>query len=172
VQPAVVTLTLPPIESVNIIIPTLPPIESVNIIIPPVAAVLESTAKAPVSDLIEDLFNRPHYDTTYPQEGDADDTDNNSSNMQDEDMAGYWQEEDMAGYGLKVPAIETRKTTEDSKLVCAVFMLPFPVRINGSTRTELKCRTSRRDPSLMNPFRGDAHPSPTVWRQFRSALGS
>ena len=80
------------------------------------AAVLESTAKAPVSDLIEDLFNRPHYDTTYPQEGDADDTDNNSSDMQDEDMAGYWQEEDMAGYGLKVPAIETRKTTEeDSK---------------------------------------------------------
>ncbi len=59
-----------------------------------------------------------------------------------------------------------------SKLVCAVCMLPFPVRINGSTRTELKCRTSRRDPSLMNPFRGDAHPSPTVWRQFRSALGS
>ena len=122
VQPAMVTLTLPPIESINIVIP-------------PVAAVLESTAKAPVSDLIEDLFNRPHYDTTYPQEGDADDTDNNSSNMQDEDLAGYglkipaieirktpinhvlvnnnpsnMQEEDMAGYGLKVPAIETRKT--------------------------------------------------------------
>ena len=38
---------------------------------------------------------------TYPQEGDADDTDNNPSDM---------QEEDMAGYGLKVPAIETRKT--------------------------------------------------------------
>jgi len=128
VQPAVVTLTLPPIESVNIVIP-------------PVAAGLESTATAPVSDLIEDLFNHPHYDTTYPQEGDADDTDNNSSNMQDEDMPGYglkvpaietrkmpinhvlgynnpcnMQEEDVAGYGLKVPAIETRKTTEeDSK---------------------------------------------------------
>ena len=128
VQPAVVTLTLPPIESINIVIP-------------PVAAVLESTAKAPVSDLIEDLFNRQQYDTTYPQEVDADDTDNNSSNMQDEDLAGYglkipaieirktpinhvlvnnnpsnMQEEDMAGYGLKVPAIETRKTTEeDSK---------------------------------------------------------
>ena len=48
VQPAVVTLTLPPIESVNIVIP-------------PVAAVQESTANAPVSDLIENLFNRPHY---------------------------------------------------------------------------------------------------------------
>jgi len=73
-----------------------------------VAAVQESTAKAPVSDLIEDLFNRPHYDThsdllfgTYPQEDDADDTDNNPSTM---------QEKDMGGYGLKVPAIETRKT--------------------------------------------------------------
>ena len=37
---------------------------------------------------------------TYPQEGDADDTENNPSNM---------QEENMAGYVLKVPAIETRK---------------------------------------------------------------
>ena len=45
---------------------TLPPIESVNIVIPSVAADLELTAKAPVSDLIEDLFNHPHNDTTYP----------------------------------------------------------------------------------------------------------
>jgi hypothetical protein len=62
--------------------------------------------KAPVRDLIEDLFNVHKHDThhdflfgTSPQDGDAD-TDNNPTDM---------QEEDMVGFGLKVPAIETRK---------------------------------------------------------------
>ncbi len=119
---------------------TLPPMESINIFNPPVAAVLESTSqpavvnqppmesicifnphvatspdvfcqpvpqKAPVTDLIEDLFNVQEHGThhdflfgTSPQDGDAN-TDNNPTNM---------QEKDMVWFGLKVPAVETRKT--------------------------------------------------------------
>jgi hypothetical protein len=119
-------VTLPPTKSINIFNPPVaavlestaqpavvnqPTMESISIFNPPVATSPDVFCqpvpqKAPVTDLIEDLFKVQDYDThpdflfgTSPQDGDAD-TDNNPSNM---------QEEYMVGYGLKVPAIETRK---------------------------------------------------------------
>ena len=65
-----------------------------------------------------------------------------------------------------------RNLLKVSKLVCAVCMLPFPMRLDGTTRTELKCRTSRRVPSLMNPFRGDTHPSPTGLEPVQVKVGN
>ncbi len=77
-----------------------PTMESIRIFNPPVATSPDvfcqrAPQKTPVTDLIEDLFNVQEHDThhdflfgTSPQDGDAN-TDNNPTNMQEEDMVGF-----------------------------------------------------------------------------------
>mmetsp|Transcript_52440 Transcript_52440/g.63182 ORF Transcript_52440/g.63182 Transcript_52440/m.63182 type:complete len:224 (-) Transcript_52440:816-1487(-) len=55
-----------------------------------------------------------------------------------------------------------------SKSVVVSCFIAFPVRLNGSTVKELKCRVSRSAPSRMNPRSGDAQPSPITCSQFKS----
>ena len=55
-----------------------------------------------------------------------------------------------------------------AKFVVCSSRSTFPVKLNGSTKTLLKCNVSNKVPSRMNPFNGATHPSPIVCSQFKS----
>mmetsp|Transcript_30218 Transcript_30218/g.54723 ORF Transcript_30218/g.54723 Transcript_30218/m.54723 type:complete len:224 (-) Transcript_30218:931-1602(-) len=90
----------------------------------------------------------------------------------------FWEEFSMAAlvYSVQLRVMGTLMETRSgarnclnvSKLVVLDCISLFSVKLKGSTRMELKCNTSNRVPSLMNPLRGEAHPSPMTWSQFRS----